>query len=418
MRKKFRLTFNKMKAVCFLAFILSALQIRAATIQVFPNQSIQAAINKSKNGDTVLVNAGVYHEKQIFIDKSIVLTGKNRPVLDGRLKQEVITVRADNATVRGLRIINSGRSSLQDLAGIRILNCKNVTIDDNILENTFFGIYSQYGINCRIINNKLSSTAEQEQKSGNGIHCWKSDHMHIIDNEITKHRDGIYFEFVTNSVIRGNISHHNLRYGLHFMFSNNDTYQKNQFSNNGAGVAVMFSHHVIMSDNLFSDNWGDAAYGILLKEISDGVIMHNTFENNTSAIYMEGANRIQIEKNRFRNNGWGIKVQSSCLDITVHHNNFTGNTFDLSTNGSLQVNNFQNNFWDKYEGYDLNRDNVGDIPYHPVSLFSMIAEKYPSCMLLFRSFITNLLDRTEKLLPGIIPENLSDTAPIMKEIRL
>ena len=132
---------------------------------------------------------------------------------------------------------------------------------------------------------------------------------------------------------------------------------------------------------------------------------------------MEGASRIKFEKNLFTGNGWAMKIQASCMDIQVNQNNFQGNSFDVGTNGSLVLNNFNQNFWDKYEGYDLNRDNVGDIPYRPVSLFSMIAEKNPSTMMLFRSFMTSLLDRTERLIPSLTPADLKDDHPLMKPVK-
>jgi nitrous oxidase accessory protein len=169
-----------------------------------------------------------------------------------------------------------------------------------------------------------------------------------------------------------------------------------------------------MFNNYFEENWGDAAYGILLKEISDGHMQGNHFSKNTSAIYMEGANRILMKRNTFENNGWALKIQASCMDVVLEKNNFIGNTFDVGTNGSLVLNRFTNNYWDKYEGYDLNKDKIGDVPYRPVSMFSMIVEKYPTAMILFRTFITTLLDKTEKILPSLTPENLKDTAPLMK----
>lgn len=390
----------------------------AATFTINKPELFQKTLKNCQAYDTVVVEPGLYRVKQIFIDKPLYLRGIGMPVLDGEMKYEVITIRSANVTVSGFKIMNSGRSSMQDLAGIRILNSRNVTIEKNHLVNTFFGIYSQYGEHCRILNNKLEASAKLEQRSGNGIHCWKSDSMVIRNNSIKGHRDGIYFEFVTNSVITGNRSSGNLRYGLHFMFSNDDIYTSNIFSDNGAGVAVMFSKNVSMLHNSFQNNWGDAAYGLLLKEISDGMIQDNLFANNTSGIYMEGANRVTVEKNIFRDNGWGIKIQSSCLDVNVNTNNFIGNTFDIATNGSLQVNNFNGNYWDRYDGYDLDKNHLGDIPYHPVSMFSMLIEKYPASMLLFRSFITNLLDRTEKIIPSIIPENLVDNTPLMKQVAL
>jgi nitrous oxidase accessory protein len=134
------------------------------------------------------------------------------------------------------------------------------------------------------------------------------------------------------------------------------------------------------------------------------------------AIYMEGASRIKTLRNSFENNGWAMKIQASCMDINVEGNNFTGNSFDVATNGSLVLNKFNRNYWDKYEGYDLNKDGTGDIPYRPVSMFSVITEKNPPAMMLFRSFITTLMDKTEKILPSLTPENLKDEQPSMKKI--
>jgi len=202
------------------------------------------------------------------------------------------------------------------------------------------------------------------------------------------------------------------------MFSHNDAYISNILRNNGAGVSVMFTHGVKMFNNYFEDNWGDGAFGLLLKEISDSYVIGNKFTNNTSGIFMEGATRIRVEKNEFRNNGWGMKIQASCMDNTITANNFLSNTFDVGTNGSLVLNTFDRNYWDKYEGYDLSRDNTGDIPFHPVSLFSIIVEKNPPAMMLFRSFMVSLLDKTERIIPSLTPENLKDNYPYMKPLKL
>ena len=376
--------------------------------------SITAALMVAETGDTILVDAGIYKEKNLVIRKRVVLKGINYPVLDGEKKYQVISVRADGVVIDGFSIKHSGVSSLEDLSGIKVFSSRNVIIKNNRLEDTFFGIYAENVINCIIENNQLIAFSKEEQQSGNGIHCWKSDSLRIIGNTITGHRDGIYFEFVKNSIIWRNTSTNNIRYGLHFMFSNDDSYISNIFSNNGSGVSVMYSNRIKMYNNFFEENWGDASHGILLKEISDGYMQGNYFSANTSGIYMEGVNRVHMSYNTFKNNGWALKIQASCVDVVLEHNNFIGNTFDVGTNGSLVQNKFNNNYWDKYEGYDLNKDKIGDIPYRPVSMYSMIIEKYPSAMILFRSFVTTLLDKTEKIIPSLTPENLKDNSPLMK----
>ncbi len=406
--------------VCVLLILtlLASKILKAETIVIQQGMSIQEAIDKARPFDVIHIEAGTYHQGNIIINKPLTLIGINYPVIDGEGKFENFSVKADSVLIKGLKVINSGVSSLIDFAGIKIYGRKDVTIEKNILDNCFFGIYTQNGLRCRIIDNQINANKIEEQQSGNGVHCWTCDSMQIIGNNISGHRDGIYFEFVTNSVIWRNISAKNLRYGLHFMFSNNDTYAVNRFENNGAGVAVMFSKQVKMFHNWFRENWGDAAYGILLKEISDSYIEGNFFEKNTSAIYMEGASRIYMYRNKFLRNGWGLKIQASCMDIKLSYNNFIGNSFDVGTNGSLVLNDFEHNYWDKYDGYDLKKDGLGDIPYRPVSLYSMIMEKNPVAMILFRSLIAGLMDKSEKMIPSLTPENLKDPHPLMKALDL
>jgi len=380
--------------------------------------SVKETIQKAKAGDTVIVPAGVYYEKGLVIDKAIYLKGVGKPVLDGERTYEVVMVLASHVTVEGFVIRHSGFSDWKDLAGIKLGNVKHVTIKNNVLEETFFGIYCQQSDSCVIEGNTLRSNASQRIQSGNGIHCWHCDGMQLIGNTVTQHRDGIYFEFVTNSLIKGNHSFKNVRYGLHFMFSHNDRYEDNIFEHNEAGVSVMFSHGVDMKRNRFAGNQGGGAYGILLKEITDSKMEQSHFEDNTVGIYMEGTTRVEVIENVFKTNGWAMKVQASCAENKITRNNFFGNTFDVATNGSLVLNNFDNNYWDKYEGYDLNRDGKGDVPYHPVSLYAMVADKNPAVMMLFHSFMVSLLDRTEKIMPGITPVNLVDRAPFMKPLTL
>lgn len=409
------------EASILIFLLLNNLSLGATSFHVGRDQpypAIRPALAVAQDGDTVFIHPGLYKEGNIVVERSIVLIGLDFPIIDGDRKSEVLTIKADYVTVSGLQIQHSGFASLDDPGGIKIHECKHVTILNNKLLDNFFGIYVQFSRNCLIKNNTIIAFSKEEQEIGNGIHAWKSDSLLIIGNRISGNRDGIYLEFVTHSLVWRNISSGNIRYGLHFMFSHNDAYISNYFKNNGAGVAVMFTKNVVMMNNTFEENWGDAAYGLLLKEISDCLLSGNRFVKNTSGIFMDGTSRILAEKNVFHANGWGMKIQANCIDNIITENNFTGNTFDISTNGTLTLNNFDGNFWDKYEGYDLNRDETGDVPFHPLSLYSVIVEGNPPAMLLFRSFMVTLLDRSEKMLPSLTPENFVDKKPRMRSIAL
>jgi nitrous oxidase accessory protein len=380
--------------------------------------TIKGSIEMSSHGDVLLVAPGTYEEGNIVIPKKLTLIGIDYPIVDGSDSNEVFTITADSVILKGFRIQNCGVSYVKEMAGIRIDQHGYCLVEGNKLINTFFGVYLKNAKECIIRNNYIEGDAKDEFSSGNAVHLWYSKNITVEGNTCLQHRDGIYLEFVEYSTVTGNHSERNLRYGLHFMFSNNDSYLRNTFKDNGAGVAVMFSHHITMHDNHFEKNWGSSAYGLLLKDISDGEIKRNTFTENTVGIYGDGANRLRMEGNEFRANGWALKILGSCTDNVITGNNFLDNTFDVITNTSINRNTYNGNYWSEYTGYDLDRDQTGDVPYKPVKLFSFITSQVPSAIILLRSPFVDLVNFAEKVMPSITPETLEDLTPVMSKIEI
>jgi len=380
-------------------------------------KSIQEGVNLASDHDTLLIKKGTYEEFNIVIDKPLTLLGEDYPVVDGKDKGEVLTITSDNVTIDGLFIINVGTSYTTDYAAIRVVKSKHFVIQNVVLERLFFGIYLEKAENGRIYNNKIKGDAVEEFNSGNGIQLWYCRNIEVAQNTVQHVRDGIYLEFSDHINIHNNTSSNNVRYGLHFMFSNDDIYEDNTFENNGAGVAVMFSKKIKMNRNTFRKNWGTSSYGLLLKEINDAEIRGNTFEANTTAITVEGTNRIDYKNNDFINNGWAIKVRGACYGNSFVNNNFLYNSFDVSYNSKLNDNVFQGNYWSSYTGYDLDNNGIGDVPYRPVKLFSYIVNRTPETIILLRSLFMDLIDFSEKVSPVFTPDNLVDTEPLMKPSR-
>lgn len=410
-----------MRVFYLIIFLLTCTLASSRQLVVDKNgslRSLREALSMAEPFDTIYLEAGTYREGALIITRPVTIIGRNMPVLDGEKKYEIITISGKHIVIKGIHFKDSGYSALNDFASLKVVDSYDITIEGNRITNAYFAIHVSNTVNVLIRNNKIIGTPGSEQLTGNGIHLWKSRKAFIDENFIGGHRDGIYFEFVSNSVIRKNISEGNVRYGLHFMFSNDDHYIGNTFKANGAGVAVMYSNRVKMELNHFEDNWGASAYGILLKDISDSDVHNNIFFQNTVGIFMEGTNRIMVHNNTFRENGWAMKVQASCNANEFYLNNYLGNTFDVGTNGSLVLNKFYRNYWDKYEGYDLNRDGLGDVPFHPVSMYSMIVEQSPNALILLRSFTVAMIDKAEKAIPSLTPENLFDDSPLMKALKL
>ncbi|WP_026810153.1 nitrous oxide reductase family maturation protein NosD [Arenibacter latericius] len=404
----------------YVILLLLGTNMWASTITVCSTCSIKTikeAIAQAADFDTILIKKGTYNEFNIRIDKPLTLIGEDQPIIDGEEQGEIIQIAANNVTIDGLHIKNVGTSYTSDYAAIRVIRSEDFVIQNVKLERLFFGIYLERSKNGKVLNNTIIGDAKDEYNSGNGIQLWHSQHIMVANNSVQQVRDGIYLEFSDFITIENNYSANNLRYGLHFMFSNDDIYEGNTFESNGAGVAVMFSKRINMHGNTFKNNWGTASFGLLLKEINDAEISGNTFEENTVGISIEGSNRIVYKNNDFIRNGWAIKVRGACYTNTITRNNFLFNSFDLAYNSNLNDNVFEENYWSDYTGYDLDRNGIGDIPYRPVKLFSYIVNRTPETIILLRSLFMDIIDFSEKVSPVFTPDNLVDAKPLMKRIK-
>lgn len=392
----------------------------AAIIEVCPGceiSSIKQAIDIAEDGTTIVVKKGTYVETGLVITNRITLKAEPGAIIDGQSQGEILRIEADGVVIDGFEIINVGTSHLQDYAAVRVKESKNFIVENLTIRKPFFAIYLERSNHGIVRNNKVQGDAKSEFNSGNGIQLWYSHHNLIEGNESLRMRDGIYFEFSNHNIISKNLSQDNVRYGLHFMFCNNNTVKGNEFVSNGAGIAIMFSKEMDAHDNTFRDNWGAAAYGMLLKEVYDTKLKHNTFSQNTTGINVEGCNRVVYEHNDFKSNGWAINFKGANYHNKLTKNNFLNNSFDIAYNGSINHNTFNGNYWSDYSGYDLDRDGIGDVPYNPVKLFSYLVNKSPEAIILLRSMFIDIVDFAEKVSPVFTPENLLDEQPSMKIIK-
>lgn len=377
------------------------------------DSTLHARIASAAPGDTVLVRGGVWDGLTLVIDKPLTLLGVDDPVLDGRGTNELMHITADSVVVSGFTFRNVDKTFMSDRSALRVEGAGACRITENRFEDVFFGVYLAEARDCVIENNTFRGNATREVDGGNGIHSWYSKRLDIRGNIIRGHRDGIYLEFTEDSNVAQNDVIESRRYGLHFMFSDRCTYEDNRFLRNQAGVAVMYADNVVMKRNLFMDAWGPSAYGLLLKEIKDGTVENNRFEGNSVALLVESTDRISFSGNAFRGNGWGIKLMASAVNNRLDGNVFVRNTFDVATNSRSASSTFDGNYWDRYAGYDLDRDGTGDVPFHPVTLFSLVVESNEAALFLMRSVLVDVLNAAERLFPVLTPEALRDDRPLM-----
>ncbi len=398
-------------------FGVGPIHLHARVTLLNAEQDLHQIVESAQPYDSLILSQGIYTFENILIDKPLTLMGQEGALLKSLNGDEILLVTADSVTIQGLTFTGVKTSYIKERSAIRIDKGKYFEIKDNVITNCFFGIYLEHVSHGVIYNNRISGQATTEAGSGNAIHAWYCSNIQIKGNELKGHRDGIYFEFVDKSLIEENLSFNNIRYGLHFMFSNDDIYRKNTFRDNGSGVAVMFSKEIKMIENTFSHNWGGASYGLLLKEINDASIINNQFNQNTIGIFVEGSNRITYSNNSFRRNGWAIKFSGGCSANEITNNNFLNNSLDLVVGTKLSDNEIHHNYWSEYTGYDLDKNNIGDVPHYPVKLFSYILNQVPEAIVLMRSFFVYIVNFSEKVSPVFTPKEVFDPTPLMHEVQ-
>lgn len=410
------------KWLIFIAVTLGGNAVPARDINVClscPVNTIQSAVAQARDGDRIVIKKGTYNVQDLVIEKSLHLAGEPGVVVDGGGKT-IFYIHHDSVTVSDLELRNVSTDYVEDRAALKCNNSDYLRISNVKVRQSFFGILvekSEHGIieHCDV-RGQANEETYLESSNGNAIHLWYCKDMRIFDNTVRNHRDGIYFEFVENSLISRNWSENNMRYGLHFMFSHRNHYENNTFLRNGAGVAVMYSTRVKMTSNQFVDNWGESAYGLLLKDITDSELSGNIFRNNTIAISADNTSRVQMVHNKFDHNGYAMRIMGNCADNAIHKNDFVQNSFDITTNARTNYNDFTGNYWEEYNGYDLDRNGVGDVPFRPVKLFTYIIAQSPASIILMRSTFIDLLNMAEKVTPVLTPESLVDEQPSMKPI--
>jgi nitrous oxidase accessory protein len=373
--------------------------------------TIAGAVAAARPHARIVVGAGTWREPTITITRPLQLVGEPGAILDGQGTHTVVLVQADDVTVEGLTITNTGSTQVEERAGIKVREARRCRVARNTFAGTAFAVYLEKTVGCEVLDNTMRGTGRGQMSTGNGIHAWYSDSVVVRRNRIADHRDGIYFEFVKGGRVEDNVSELSARYGMHFMFSDDCRYERNTYRRNGNGVAVMYSRGITMVGNTFAENWGSAAYGLLLKDINDSRVSGNRFLGNSVGLYLEDAGRNDVRDNVFRGNGWALKVMASAQGNTFADNAFERNAFDVGTNSRSNYSTFRGNYWDRYAGYDLDRDGRGDVPHLPVRLFALIVEQNPATLVLLRSLLVDLLDLAERALPALTPAEVRDESP-------
>lgn len=403
--------------IIFAAAGMTAIQPGALEGRPARASRLQARVDAAAPGSTLVVGPGRY-EGDLLIDKPLRLVGRGRPVLVGSGDGSVVRVRAPDVLIEGFDIDGrlGGDLSL-DSSGVHVAAPRAVVRDCRI-SRALFGVYLREAPGTRVERITVRGARELEAgDKGSGVHVWNTDGFELSGNDVQDTRDGYYIQASSHGLIRGNHASF-VRYGLHYMTSDDNRFEDNTFERSDAGAVLMISRRIAFRRNRFVHNRGFASVGLLLKDCDDTVAEDNLIDDNARGIFIEGSSRDVFRRNVIARSDAALVVYDSCQGVRFEENAFVGNLTPLSLSGRRTDTRFDGNYWSSNDVPDLDGDGVSDRPYHLGSLFDHLRGNLAAADLLVHSPAATALAAAERAFPVLELPGAVDHAPLAHPPRL
>lgn len=380
--------------------------------------SFQDLVDATEAGGILIPPPGTY-AGPVTISDAITVDGQGKVTIDAGGKGSVIVLDTDGATIKNLRLTNSGESHNTIDAGVQVRGDFNV-IKDNVIDNCLFGVDLQQSKNNIVRANRISSKPFDLGIRGDAIRLWYSFDNKITDNIIRDSRDMVVWYSRDNLIARNDAR--GGRYSLHFMYAQYNEVVDNHYEDNSVGIFVMYSDGVHLKNNYIAHATGATGMGIGFKETSDVVVTGNQVLYCATGLYLDVSPFQPDTVNLFENNlvaysGIGVLFLNDWTGNTLKNNRFKGNITQVAVSGGGKTanrNDWQGNYWDDYEGFDQDHDRVGDKPYELFSYADRIWMDVPSARFFKGSPVLEVMDFLERLAPFTQPNMLvRDKQPMM-----
>ena len=375
----------------------------------------QILVDAAPAGSTLRPPPGIY-SGPVVVNKPLVIDGGGQVTIDAGDKGTVFSLEAEGATLRGLRLTGSGDSHDTDDSCLDVRGHRNL-LENLVIDNCLNGIDLKQSNDNILRGNRIRSKSFDLGVRGDGIRLWYSNRNLIENNVVSDSRDNVAW-YSSDNIYRSNVGTRS-RYSIHFMFANNNIIEDNKFYDNAVGVYFMYTEGGVMRHNLISHATGAAGMAIGFKEASNAVIEGNEIiycavgiGSDLSPFQPDG--KIWIRNNRFAYNGIAVKLTSELGGNVVTDNIFEGNLTNVvqAGRGKSGLNEWLGNFWDDYQGFDRNRDGIGDTPYELYAYADQIWIEMPPARFFKTAPVMELLDFLERLAPFSSPElTLKDDKP-------
>ncbi len=376
---------------------------------------------KLLEGSILKLPKGLY-KGSIVINKPISIIGKEDGVIiDAGGEGTVVTIKSPFVTLKNLTIQGSGERHDKIDAGIKISNSRQSEISNCTIRDSLFGLDIAMTNNSIFSNNYITSKNLDLGLRGDGLRLWYSNDNIVTKNRLVKSRDMVVW-YSHGNEISENFGEYN-RYSLHFMYAGKNFVRNNTYQYNSVGIFFMYSKDTVATGNVIKSSLGATGMGIGLKDVSNFTLKDNTVIYNATGIYIDRSpfepdTKNWIENNQILYNSEAIHFHSLSEDNVVKGNAILGNIEDV-VNDSRGARTYKNeivgNYWDNYEGFDKNEDNVGDTPHKVFQYADQLWVYDPNVKFFYGSPVISLLNFLAKLAPFSEPIFLmQDDKPKLK----
>ncbi|MBT5781324.1 MAG: nitrous oxide reductase family maturation protein NosD [Rhodospirillaceae bacterium] len=373
------------------------------------------ALAAAGNGDVLMLGPGVHSGPALIDRPGIELVGSAGAIIDGGGKGQVVTIMAPDAVVRGLVIRNSGEDFDSVDAGVFVGKPGDgALIENNKIENNLFGVYL-HGPDAAIVrgNEILGRAGVRMNDRGNGVHLWNSPGSIIEGNKIYSGRDGIFVTTSSGNIFRGN-HFQDLRFAIHYMYTNDAEISDNVSRGNHLGYALMYSHRLVIRDNLSE---GDREHGMAFNFANESQLSGNVIRRaGKKCVFLYNSNKNEITGNHFEGCEIGIHYTAGSERNIISGNAFIANQTQVKYVGSRWLDwshAGKGNYWSDNTAFDLNGDGIADTPYKPNDLVDQVMWRHPVAKLLLTSPAVQILRWAQESFPGLHPGGVIDSAPLM-----
>ncbi len=399
----------------FLAAAVLATPLLAAQIDVSPGPgALKAAIAVAQTGDTLRLLPGRY-SGPIVLSKSVTIVGEATALIEGNGEGTVITVDAPDVELRNIEVTGSGLLLETQDSGIFLTpDATDAMVSGVYLYENLIGIYVSGANNAIVRGNRIIGRSDMRMNDrGNGIQIWNAPGAIIENNEISAGRDGIFVTTSKRNIFRGNILH-DVRFAVHYMYTNDSQVIGNISRGNHIGYALMFSTGILVRDNI-SEN--DRDRGIMFNYGNKVEVSGNLVTGGPEkCLFIYNSNKNRIFGNYLAGCDIGIQFTAGSEHNDIYSNAFVANRTQVKYVGTRWLEwsaNGIGNYWSDNSAFDLDGNGIGDAAYRPNDLTDQIIWRYPAAKLLLNSPAIQVLQWAQREFPALHPGGVTDSHPLM-----